>query len=85
MQMQYSIYSIVYDLYFQEFKFAIETDIATKNIEHLVASLLETIPKKKTINEIFRYIKKTSNKVTKKSLIDKISLRLLKLIWVSIR
>ena len=79
MQMQYSIYSIVYDLYFQDFKFAIETDIA-KNIEHLVTSLLEMIPKKKTINEIFRYIKKASNKVTKKGLIDKISLRLIKLI-----
>ena len=80
MQMQYSIYKIVYDLYFQDFKFAIETDIATKNIEHLVTSLLEMIPKKKTINEIFRCIKKASNKVTKKGLIDKISLRLIKLI-----
>ena len=43
----------------------------------MVGSLLGLILK--TVNEIFRNIKKSSNQLTKKTLIDKILMKLLKL------
>ena len=82
MQTQYSVLGYKIDLYFHEYKLAIEVDELDHNeinidseIQRQRAIEKENFKIFKAINEIHRHIKKS----TKKSLIDKISKRLLEL------
>ena len=99
MQTQYSVLGYKIDLYFHEYKLAIEVDELghnDRNIDYeiqrqkaiekeLGCVFIRINPDEenfnifKTINEIYRHIKKS----TKKSLIDKISKRLLELAFKS--
>ena len=92
MQAQCSVLGYRIDLYFNDYKLAIEIDEKeniVRNVDYdkkqqnknLAVSLLELILIKKPlilkgINEMFRRIKQSSNQLTKKTSIDKISLRL---------
>ena len=94
MQIQYSVLGYRIDLYFHEYKLAIEfdgNDHSDRNIDYekrqkaieqeLGCKFIRIFPHKedfdifKAMNEIFRYIKQSSNKLTKKRLIDKIRLK----------
>ena len=86
MQTQYSVLGYKIDLYFHEYKLAIEVDELDHNeinidseIQRQRAIEKENFKIFKAINEIHRHIKKS----TKKSLIDKISKRLLELAFKS--
>ena len=97
MQTQYSVLGYKIDLYFHDYKLAIEVDekrLKDKNINHeikrqktlekeLHCEFIRINPDEKdfnifrTINEIYRHIKKSIKKLTKESSIDKLSKRLL--------
>ena len=85
-QTQYSVLGYRIDLYFHDYKLAEEVDekgheIRQKALEKELSEFIRINPDEKdfnifkTINEIHRYIKKS----TKKSLIDKLSNKLLRL------